>query len=70
MEGAGKVPFWRKLLHWPVVGGREIIWTCLGANAIPGKVDDLKPKTAEIRIIRKYFTSDYSTFTMIKKCPQ
>ena len=41
MEGAEKVPFWRKLLHWPVVGGREIIWTCLGANAIPGKVDDL-----------------------------
>lgn len=27
--------FYRKLLHWPVSGGREILWTCIGANAIP-----------------------------------
>jgi len=30
-----KVPFWRKLLHWPIVGGRDAMWAASSAIAIP-----------------------------------
>lgn len=30
-----KPPVWRKILHLPIHGGREILWTCMGFYAIP-----------------------------------
>ena len=30
-----KVPIWRKLLHWPLVFGRESLWNTMSALSIP-----------------------------------
>ena len=29
------VPIWRKLLHWPLVAGRESLWNTMSALSMP-----------------------------------